>query len=223
MAYFRRLVGLLCCLLAAAAQAQAFGPMALHQVAPDTWYAQGESALGSPQNQNFVSNAGVVITPAGVVVIDALGSPAAARRLLEAIGRLTPLPVTHVIVTHYHADHIYGLQEFQAAGARIVAHQGARDYLQSDTARLRLEASRQELAPWIDGRTRVVPADQWLAGDTALTPKPAPTCSSPAITCSSCAARWAGPRATWSLSRTPTAPPTGRASRNCRCSSWPTG
>jgi glyoxylase-like metal-dependent hydrolase (beta-lactamase superfamily II) len=73
-----------------------------------------------------------------------------------------------VILTHYHADHIYGLQSLKAAGATIIAHQSARNYLNSDTARLRLETSRTELAPWIDATTRLVAADQWLAGDQDL-------------------------------------------------------
>ena len=139
------------------------------QLASDVWYVQGLSELGSPANQNFISNAGFVVTPAGVVVIDALGSPALARRLIAEIRKVSAQPITHVIVTHYHADHIYGLQAFKAAGARIIAHRAAREYLQSDTARLRLEASRQELAPWVDAQTRLVEADDWIDGDRLLT------------------------------------------------------
>lgn len=139
-------------------------PLNLQQVSPHGYYAEGLTQLGSPQNQNFISNAGFVITPGGVVVVDALGSPHMAERLLKAIARLTDKPVTDVIVTHYHADHIYGLQVFKARGARIIAHEGGREYLQSDTARLRLEASRTDLAPWIDGATRLVPADEWVSG-----------------------------------------------------------
>ncbi|MDR2852867.1 MAG: MBL fold metallo-hydrolase, partial [Burkholderiaceae bacterium] len=90
--------------------------VAPQQVAASAWFVQGEAALGSPANRNFISNAGFIVTPDGVVVIDALGSPALARDLLAAIRKITPQPVTHVIVTHYHADHIYGLQEFQRAG-----------------------------------------------------------------------------------------------------------
>lgn len=149
-----------------AALAQA--PMRLQQVAPDTWFAQGEAALGSPANRNFISNAAFVITPEGVLVVDALGSPALADELLAAIARLTPQPVRYVVVTHYHADHIYGLQRFKAAGATIVAGTQGRDYLTSDTARLRLQASREELAPWIDERTQLVPADRWLDGETVI-------------------------------------------------------
>lgn len=156
----------LCCGVAHAASEP---PMVAQQVAPSAWYVEGVSALGSPANQNFISNAGFVITPAGVVVIDALGSPALAERLLAQIARLTPLPVTHLIVTHYHADHIYGLQTFRARGVRVFAHQAARLYLNSDTAQLRLQASRSELAPWIDEDTRLVQADEWLNGDRDLT------------------------------------------------------
>lgn len=153
----------------ALALAQSAPMMEPEQVAPMAWYVQGLSALGSPANQNFISNAGFVITPQSVVVIDALGSPALAQRLIGEIRKRTSLPISHVIVTHYHADHIYGLMAFKAVGARIVAHGRAREYLQSDTARLRLEASRQELWPWVDAQTRLVEADEWLEGDRVLT------------------------------------------------------
>lgn len=138
------------------------------QVSASAWYVEGVSALGTPANQNFISNAAFVVTPAGVVVIDALGSPALATRLLTEIRKLTQQPVTHVIVTHYHADHIYGLQTFRAMGAKIIAHQAARLYLNSEAARLRLEVSRLELAPWINAKTELIEADQWIASDTSL-------------------------------------------------------
>jgi glyoxylase-like metal-dependent hydrolase (beta-lactamase superfamily II) len=143
--------------------------MVAQRVSPSAWYVEGLSALGSGANQNFISNAAFVVTATGVVVIDALGSPALAERLMAEIRKVTPLPITHVIVTHYHADHIYGLQAFKAQGARIVAHRAALEYLNSDIARLRLDASRQDLAPWIDDKTRLVPADEWIDGPKELT------------------------------------------------------
>jgi glyoxylase-like metal-dependent hydrolase (beta-lactamase superfamily II) len=146
--------------------AQESVPMKAQQVSASAWYVQGLSAQGSGANQNFISNAGFVLTPAGVVVIDALGSPALAQRLVEEIRRITPLPIVRVIVTHYHADHIYGLQTFKALGARVVAHRAAGEYLNSEAAQLRLVASREELAPWINEQTRLVPPDEWLDGDT---------------------------------------------------------
>lgn len=166
--WWRGLGALLAALVALAAHADAGVAMTAHQVSPSAWYVEGVSALGSPANQNFISNAGFVVTPAGVVVIDALGSPALASRLIAEIRKVTPQPVTHVIVTHYHADHIYGLQTFKELGARIIAHRGAQAYLNSETARLRLETSRQELAPWIDAQTRLVEADEWIDNDKDL-------------------------------------------------------
>jgi glyoxylase-like metal-dependent hydrolase (beta-lactamase superfamily II) len=42
-------------------------------------------------------------------------------------------------------------------------------YLNSETARLRLEASRVELAPWIDEKTRLIEADTWIDKEVTLT------------------------------------------------------
>lgn len=151
-------------LLAAPTLVSAQPAVSATQVAPSAWYVEGASALGSPANRNFISNAGFIATDAGVVVIDALGSPQLARELMAEVRRVTGKPVTHVIVTHYHADHIYGLQEFQRAGVRIVGHRAALEYLNSELAQSRLIASRTELAPWIDAQTRLVPADEWIDG-----------------------------------------------------------
>jgi glyoxylase-like metal-dependent hydrolase (beta-lactamase superfamily II) len=129
------------------------------------WFVQGNSALGSVANRNFISNAGFVVTDDGVVVIDALGSPELAQELLDSIKKITTQPVRYVIATHYHADHIYGLQAFKAAGATLIAFSSAKEYLNSDTAQKRLEASRIELAPWINAETHLVPADRWLQAE----------------------------------------------------------
>ncbi|MDP1656310.1 MAG: MBL fold metallo-hydrolase [Hylemonella sp.] len=165
----RTMAGLGLALMTVLAWADEAPPLVAQQVAPSAWYVEGVSALGSPANQNFISNAAFVVTPAGVVVIDALGSPALATRLVAEIRKLTPKPITHVIVTHYHADHIYGLQAFKALGAHIIAHRAAKAYLNSDTARLRLEVSRQELAPWVNDDTRLVEADEWIDAEKSLT------------------------------------------------------
>ncbi len=157
------------CLTAGVAVAEPTPRVQARQVADKVWFVQGQAAMGSAANRNFISNAGFVVTGAGVVVIDALGSPALAEELIAEIRRVTSQPIRYVIVTHYHADHIYGLQAFKAAGATIVAHQAGREYISSDAARLRLQASRQDLFPWIDEKTMVLGADRWLnAHDTTL-------------------------------------------------------
>ena len=157
-AIFASLLG--CVSTVATAQPASIQPV---QLAQGVWFVQGNSALGSTGNRNFISNAGFFVTDDGVVVVDALGSPALAQELLREIHRVTPQALRYVVVTHYHADHIYGLQTLAQAGAKVIGHASAREYLNSDTAQRRLEASRIDLAPWIDANTRLVPADQWLA------------------------------------------------------------
>jgi len=161
---FSRIFVVFCAALGLAAKAHSADapPMVPQKVSASAWYVQGVSALGSTANQNFISNAAFVITQTGVVVIDALGSPPLTQRLVDEIKKITPLPITYVLVTHYHADHVYGLQTFKTLGARILAHRASLLYLNSDTARLRLQASREELFPWVDDNTHLVEADEWI-------------------------------------------------------------
>ncbi len=160
----RSLLVSFCVIAVQAVHAQELPAFEVQKISASTWYVQGLSTLGTPANQNFISNAAFVVTPNGVVVIDALGSPALAHRLVDEIKKITSKPITHVLVTHYHADHIYGLQVFRALGAKVVAHRAALIYLNSETARLRLAASREQLFPWIDDTTRLIEADIWVDG-----------------------------------------------------------
>lgn len=132
------------------------------QLTPNVYFVKGETALGTGVNRNFVSNSGFVVTENSVVVVDALGSPSLAQALITAIRKITLKPISHVFVTHYHADHVYGLQEFRRVGAKIVAQRTSSEYLTSNTARLRLESSRQDLWPWIDENTQLIAPDQMI-------------------------------------------------------------
>src|SRR6185437_14512297 len=74
-------------------------------------------------------------------------------------------PIRYVIASHYHADHIYGLQAFKDhTSALIVAQERAGEYKDNDEtadekAGARLEQRRGALYPWVDDKTRVVPPD----------------------------------------------------------------
>ncbi|WP_255532572.1 MBL fold metallo-hydrolase [Polynucleobacter sp. UK-Kesae-W10] len=125
--------------------------------------------MGSSANQNFISNAGFVVTPGGVVVVDALGSPILAQKLIAEIKKVTNQKVVAVIVSHYHADHVYGLQEFKKIGATIYAQGEGRNYLSSETAKQRLIASRIDFSPWVNANTKLISADVWIDQKTKLT------------------------------------------------------
>ena len=136
------------------------------RVSEHVWFFQGATGVASAANKGFMSNAGFVVTGDGVVVFDALGTPALGQAMVAAIRSITRAPIRRVIVSHYHADHIYGLQALKAAGAEIWAQRKAEIYLASDIATSRLAQRRAELYPWVDETTRLVPPDIWLDGDT---------------------------------------------------------
>jgi len=136
------------------------------KISAHTYYVEGLSGAASAENQGFMSNAGFVVTDAGVVVFDTLGTPALANKLVAAIRKITQQPIKRVIISHYHADHIYGLQVFKALGAEIWAHKAGQEYLGSDEAQQRLQQRREMLKPWVDENTHLLPADKWLTGDS---------------------------------------------------------
>lgn len=142
--------------------------MSPRRVTDRVWYVEGILGVASAANRGFTSNAGWVVTGDGVVVVDALGTPALGADLVQAIRRQTAEPIRRAIVTHYHADHFYGLAPLKAAGAEVWAHRRGREYLESQGP-TRLEQRRRDLAPWVDAQTRLVPADRWLDGDASFT------------------------------------------------------
>lgn len=152
-------LSLLCATLPAAAGPAGNVPatvtMELKRVSEHVWFVQGAAGVAT-DNQGFISNAGVVVTGAGVVIFDALGTPALAQLLLEKVRAITDQPIVRVVVSHYHADHIYGLQVFADLDAEILAPAGAADYLDSPAARERLEERRFTLDPWVNADTRLV-------------------------------------------------------------------
>ncbi len=141
--------------------------MELVQVAPHSYYVQGQAGTAI-ENEGFISNAGVVVTEAGVVLIDALGTPSLAQKLQQQIRKVTDKPVVKVIVTHYHADHVFGLQYFKEQGAEIIAPSGAEKYLESDAARERLEERRFSLEPYVNDDTRLVWPDRFIESGEEL-------------------------------------------------------
>jgi glyoxylase-like metal-dependent hydrolase (beta-lactamase superfamily II) len=102
-------------LVAAGAQAQQQQqPLVVQQLAPNVYWASGGGG-----------NSGIVIGDNGVIVIDAKTTAASGKQLLDEIAKLTPKPVTHVIVTHSDGDHVNGLASFPA-GVTVIAHAGAK-------------------------------------------------------------------------------------------------
>ena len=88
-----------------------FRPPRLVELAPKVYVAQG---------YDFADFA-CVLTDAGIVAIDAGTTETNARAVLTVLRRLSPQPITHLILTHAHWDHIGGLAGLQAPGAQVIA------------------------------------------------------------------------------------------------------
>jgi cyclase len=73
---------------------------------------------------NLNSNCGIVLTQEGVVLIDSGHNPTDSRAILEAVKKLTPLPVRFLIDTEPHNDHTTGHFLFSPP-ATVIAHEGA--------------------------------------------------------------------------------------------------
>lgn len=126
------------------------------------YYVLGHPGVPSAANEGHTSNAGFVVTDEGVVVFDTLGTPSLGQALLQKIRALTDRPVRYVVLSHYHADHIYGLQAFRdGTQATIIAQEKALDYTavgntDDEAAGPRLEQRREVLGPWVNSQTRIV-------------------------------------------------------------------
>ncbi len=147
--------------------------MEVLKVSEHSYYVMGQAGMVSNANQGFNSNAAFVVTRDGVVVFDVLGSPALGQRFAELIARTTAQPVRRIVVSHYHADHFYGLQAFISASPgprapQVWADALVRDYLASDAPAARLAERKQSLKPWVNQRTRLVAPDYFVAADTVF-------------------------------------------------------
>ncbi|MCK5002314.1 MAG: MBL fold metallo-hydrolase [Gammaproteobacteria bacterium] len=148
--------------LPAVASANEYAPigvdMQVEKMSEHVYYVMGKAGIAT-DNEGFISNAGFIVTNEGVVVFDALGTPSLAAALLERIRKITNQPIKYVVMSHYHADHIYGLQVFKQAGATIYAPEGSADYIHSEAAANRLEERQLSLYPWVNDDTEIVVPD----------------------------------------------------------------
>ena len=92
-----------------------FGPLVVKTLKNGVYWTQG----GTGGNN---CNTGFVVGDTGVIVVDAKLNPESAQAMLAEIAKVTPKPVTHVILTHSDGDHTNGLSAFPK-GITIIAHQ----------------------------------------------------------------------------------------------------
>jgi glyoxylase-like metal-dependent hydrolase (beta-lactamase superfamily II) len=128
-----------------AAGASADQPLPFYRLTENTFFLYGNIATVDENNRGWNGNAGFIVTPEGVIVIDTLGTPRLGHRLIATIRVVTDRPIRYVIITHNHPDHAYGAAAFQGLdGATIITHAGSLEYTRSDVM-TRSVAYRREL------------------------------------------------------------------------------
>ena len=113
------------------------------ELAPKVWAGIRQDPFELPQEGNAV----FVVTDQGVVLFDAGGSPLMGESIVAKVRSVTPKPITHVVISHWHGDHMRGLQAIQAAfpNVTIYAHPYSRDFMAATQDR------------WLKRRVSMVP------------------------------------------------------------------
>jgi cyclase len=90
---------------------QPAAPFMTRQLKPNVYWIEGGGG-----------NSTVIVGDKGVIVIDAKTTAAGGKELLDDIAKITPKPVTTVILTHSDGDHVNGLASFPA-GVKVIAQE----------------------------------------------------------------------------------------------------
>lgn len=119
-------------LFTAAAPQRLSAQFHVERVAPNVYAA----IRTEPPGQAFESNSVFIIGDTGVVVIDAQSNLPATREVLAALRRITHKPVTTLVLTHWHFDHVTGAQVYRDSfpNVRIVTHQRTKEAIDTGAA-----------------------------------------------------------------------------------------
>ena len=98
--------------------------LSFKEIQPGIYVHQGEHLDVDHGYHGDICNIGFIIGDQSVAVIDTGGSLKIGRQLLKAIREKTSLPISYVINTHVHLDHIYGNAAFINENPIFVGHSG---------------------------------------------------------------------------------------------------
>lgn len=79
----------------------------------------GPIDVPNKQNGGYMNNNLVIMGDKGVILVDSGSHRPAGEHIGKAIAKLTSRPVTHILVTHHHADHHLGSIAF--ADAKVIS------------------------------------------------------------------------------------------------------
>jgi quinoprotein relay system zinc metallohydrolase 2 len=109
----------LCCLPTLGRAAESF---TLEEVGPGIFVRKGLIADATPDNADAIANIGFLIGEKGVLVTESGGSLADGQWLRAEIVKRTAKPITHVVLTHVHPDHVFGAGAFAQDQPVFIGH-----------------------------------------------------------------------------------------------------
>src|SRR6056300_40036 len=59
-------------------------------------------------------NSGVIIGDDSVMIVEAQATPRLARKVIDCVRSVTDKPISHLVLTHYHAVRVLGASAFEA-------------------------------------------------------------------------------------------------------------
>jgi glyoxylase-like metal-dependent hydrolase (beta-lactamase superfamily II) len=137
------------------------------QIAPGVYVFVGSGDAVAPENHGIVANNGFIVGTDGVTVIDTGASYRYGRAMIEAIRKVTPLPVKLVIITHQAPEFVFGAGAFRDQGVPILAHERAAQLIRERCsiclANLRKTLGEDEMAG-----SRVTVPDRTVSGTTEI-------------------------------------------------------
>ena len=100
--------------------------MKVAMVACNVYVYHGTAQAPTPLNQAQIANLGIIISSAGVIIVDSGTSREHEKKLLEARSKITPQPVVAIFNTHIHGDHWLGnnIIHERFLTAQFYAHKG---------------------------------------------------------------------------------------------------
>ena len=122
----------------------------------------GEKGARTAENEGLNANLGLVVTPAGAVLIDSGATFQGARQIHEAVKKVTSQPVKWVVNTGGQDHRWLGNGYFAAQGAEVIAHANARADM-TDRGNDHLQGLRAVLGAKADGTVPTLPT-RWLQG-----------------------------------------------------------
>ena len=131
-------------------------------VADGVYAHVGEKGARTYDNEGLNANLGLVVTPAGAVLIDSGATFRSARQIHEAVKKVTAQPLKWVVNTGGQDHRWLGNGYFKAQGAEIIAHEDARADMMN-RGNDHVQALKAVLKERADGTVPTLPT-RWLQG-----------------------------------------------------------